>query len=173
MSSRTGDTFALYVRDALGLSTPTADAVPPLNAPVPRVHDVYVPETFGPAWDRWWTRAVESGGALTAPSQWPVGPPAQLRAAYDAWHPAPTSPGETTRRDRSRNDFGLALKEAVGQLTTELGHEPVFDLNLIEIPVRGQFWRRTARRTVLVSDELRSSRNVLAPLESVIRDLAQ
>ena len=169
VSSGSSDTFVLYVRDALGISTPTADAIPRLTPPVPRDHDSYVPETFGSAWDRWWTQSLTTGGG----GRPPVGVPEHMRAAYTLWRPDPTSPEQTRLRDTARQDGYLLLREIVDQLTVELGHEPVFNLRMIEIPVEGQFWRRVDKHTVLVSDELKASRNVIAPLESVLRELAQ
>lgn len=169
VSSRSGNTFALYTRDALGISTPTADSIPRLTPPVPRMHDAYVPETFGSAWDRWWTQSYDHGGG----GRPPVGLPEQMRAAYNQWSPNPASPRQSGARDDARAGFQVVLKEIVDQLTGELGHAPVFDVQLVQIPVEGQFWRRVDKRTALVSDELHASRNVLAPLESMLRELAQ
>ncbi|MCR3752298.1 hypothetical protein [Lentzea californiensis] len=163
VSSGNGDTFTLYVRDALGISTPTADSIPPLTPPVPRLHGVAVPETFGSAWDRWWAQSV-SGGAEAVPGRWPVGLPQQLRPAYDEW---------VTHKDHDRRaNFSEVLHEIVAQLTGELGHAPVFALDIVEVPVRGQFWRRLTTNSVMVSEELMASRNLIAPLESVLRELA-
>ncbi|MGI5499430.1 hypothetical protein [Lentzea sp. CA-135723] len=169
MSSGSADTFVLYVRDALGVSTPTADSIPPLTPDVERLHDVYVPETFGSGWDRWWTESLITGGG----GRPPVGVPEHLREAYRRWRPDHTSPEQTRSRDNARADMSDLLREIVEQLTTELGHAPVFSLKLVEIPVRGQFWRRVNTTTALVSDELRASRNLIAPLESVLRELAR
>lgn len=173
VSSGPGDTFALYVRDALGISTPTADAIPPLTPPVPRLHGVTVPETFGAEWDRWWRQSLVTGGAQHVPGRWPAGLPEELVGAHEQWEPDRRSPENTQRRDDARAAFSDLLREVVDQLTEELGHPPVFELDIIEIPVAGQFWRRLTTSKVLVSEELKSSRNVLAPLESVLRDLAQ
>ncbi|MEU0884864.1 hypothetical protein ABZ345_40260 [Lentzea sp. NPDC005914] len=173
VSSGPGDTFALYVRDALGVSTPTADAIPPLTPPVPRLHDVTLPETFGPEWDRWWAQSLVTGGAQHVPGRWPAGLPEELVDAHEHWEPDRRSAELTLQRDDARAAFSEVLHEIVGQLTEELGHPPVFDLDVIEIPVDGQFWRRLGTNKVLVSEQLKSSRNVLAPLESVLRDLAQ
>ncbi|MFJ8962041.1 hypothetical protein ACIRG5_21900 [Lentzea sp. NPDC102401] len=168
VSSGSGEVFALYVRDALGISTPTADAIPRLTPPVPRDHDAYVPETFGSAWDRWWTRSLTTLGS----GHPPVGVPEQMRADYTRWQPDWTSPEQRALRRHARTESYALLKEIVDQLTVELGRRPVFNLRMIEIPVEGQFWRRVDKHTALVSDELRISRNVLAPLESVLRELA-
>ncbi|NKE62474.1 hypothetical protein FXN61_39365 [Lentzea sp. PSKA42] len=173
VSSGPGDTFALYVRDALGISTPTADSIPPLTPPVPRVHDVELPETFGSAWDRWWAQSLVTGGAEDVPGRWPVGLPEHLRDAYGQWQPDRSSPEVTWQRDDAMAAFSASLNEVVDQLTEELGHAPLFELDVIEIPVQGQFWRRLGKNTVLVSEELKASRNVIAPLESVIRDLVE
>ncbi|MET9226082.1 hypothetical protein [Lentzea sp. NPDC003310] len=169
VSSGSGDAFVLYVRDAMGVSTPTADSIPPLTPPVERLHDVYVPETFGSGWDRWWTESLTTGGG----GRPPVGVPEHLREAYQRWRPDHTSPEQTRRRDAARRHSYELLTEIVDQLTTELGHPPRFSFTLVEIPVQGQFWRRVGTHTALVSDELRASRNLLAPLESVLRELAQ
>ncbi|SFR27465.1 hypothetical protein SAMN04488564_11164 [Lentzea waywayandensis] len=169
VSSGSGDTFVLYVRDALGISTPTADAIPRLTPPVPRDHDAYVPETFGSAWDRWWTQSLTTGGG----GHPPVGVPEQMRADHTRWLPDPTSPEQRALRHHARTDSYTLLKEIVDQLTVELGHEPVFNLRMIVIPVEGQFWKRVGKHTVLVSEALKISRNVIAPLESVLRELAR
>ena len=169
VSSGSADTFVLYVRDALGISTPTADSIPRLTPPVPRLRDVHVPETLGSAWDRWWAESLVTGGG----GRPPVGLPPGMREAHQRWRPDPVSPERTRLRDEARQGSYLLLREIVDQLAGELGHEPVFRLHMVELPVQGQFWRRVDKHTVLVSDELKASRNVLAPLESVIRDLAQ
>lgn len=168
VSSGDGDTFALYVRDALGISTPTADAIPRLTPPVPRVHDVYLPHTFGAAWDRWWTQSFTARGAQHVPSRWPVGLPGEVRAAYETWRPS--TPDVSPR---ARENLSQVLREVVAQHTGELGREPVFSLGLIAIPVEGLFWRRVGVDSVLLSEELMASPHLIAPLESVIRDLVQ
>ncbi|MFD4636627.1 hypothetical protein ACFWN2_04885 [Lentzea sp. NPDC058436] len=168
VSSGDGDTFALYVRDALGIRTPTADSIPRLTPPVPRVHDVYVPETFGSAWDRWWSQSYASRGAQHVPSRWPVGLPGEVRAAYEGWRPHIPDVAP-----RTRENFSAVLREVVTQLTEEIGREPVFSLSLIAIPVEGQFWRRVGSDSVLLSEELMASPHLIAPLESVIRDLVK
>ena len=173
VSSRDGGTFALYVRDALGVSTPTADAIPALTPPVPRLPGAAVPETFGAAWDRWWTRSLTNSGAEFVPLRWPVGTPAQLKPAFEAWRPDPTSPEESDRRDAARTVFHEVLVEVVAQLTGELGHPPRFTLDLTELPVQGKFWQRVGPQAVLISEELKGSRTVIAPLESLLRELAQ
>ncbi len=173
MSSGPGDTFALYVRDALGISTPTADAIPPLTPPVPRLPGVTLPGTFGPEWDRWWAQSLVAGGAQHVPGRWPAGLPKELVEAHEQWEPDRRSPENTQQRNDARVAFSKLLNEVVEQLTEELGHPPLFELDVIEIPVEGQFWRRLGKSKVLVSEELKSSRNVIAPLESVIRELAQ
>ncbi|WP_394619136.1 hypothetical protein JNUCC0626_08575 [Lentzea sp. JNUCC 0626] len=169
VSSGGADTFVLYVRDALGVSTPTADAIPPLYPPVDRLHDVYVPETFGSGWDRWWNESLITGGG----GRPPIGVPEHLHAAHRQWRPDFTSPEQSRLRDNARADMSEVLREIVEQLTTELGHPPVFNLKLVEIPVQGQFWRRVNTTTALVSDELKASRNLIAPLETVLRELAR
>ncbi|WP_330275808.1 hypothetical protein OG205_09125 [Lentzea sp. NBC_00516] len=164
VSSGRGDTFTLYVRDALGISTPTADSIPPLTPPVPRLPGVTLPDTFGAAWDRWWAQSV-SAGAEDVPGRWPVGLPQQLRPAYDEW---------VTHKDYDgRTNLSEVLQEIVAQLSGELGHVPVFDLEIVEVPVQGQFWRRLSTNSVMVSEELMASRNLIAPLESVLRELAR
>jgi len=169
-----GDTFALYVRDALGIDTPTATSIPPLTPAVPRV-DFDVPPSFGAEWDRWWVHTLGegrlSGGIDDLPGRWPTGLPAGLRGAYSDWHD-PRTPEATSRRDDARTNLGDSLRELVSELKEELGHEPVFTLEMIQIPVKGQFWRRLNTDTVLVSEELLLSRNIIAPLETVIRELA-
>jgi hypothetical protein len=65
------------------------------------------------------------------------------------------------------------LHELVTEPDQELGRRPIFKLDVIQIPVDGQFWLRLTRDRVLVSEELMLSRNLVAPLESVIRELAR
>ncbi|MEV6235812.1 hypothetical protein [Lentzea sp. NPDC051838] len=163
VSSGTGDTFTLYVRDALGVSTPTADSIPPLTPHVPRESTTTVD---GDEWDRWFAQSLMSTGSQNIPDRWPSGVTEELRDAHAAWRPTPAMP-------EGRQAFSELLNEIVDGLTTELGHTPLFALTLIEIPVQGGFWRRLNRDIVLVSEQLKYSRAVLAPLESVIRDLAQ
>ena len=85
----------------------------------------------------------------------------------------PTSPEAMRQADEARAVVNEALREVVGDLTRELGHEPVFHLHLVQIVAEGQVWRRVDADTVEVSGELMRSRNLIAPLESVIRDIAR
>jgi hypothetical protein len=85
-----------------------------------------------------------------------------------------TVSGETpNEHDDTRARFTAVLNEVVDDLTRELGREPVFALSLIQVTAAGPLWRRLNTGTVMVSEELMRSRNVIAPLESVIRDLAR
>jgi hypothetical protein len=167
ISSGDGGTFALFARDALGISTPTADSIPRLTPPVPPFAGALLPAEFGQDWDRWWKESSEIGYGRE-----PIGLPEELREAYSQWDD-PLNPDNTRRRDHLRVTFSDLLHELVTELEQELGRRPVFKLDIVEIPVEGQFWRRLKRDRVLVSQELMSSRNVLAPLESVLRELAQ
>lgn len=167
ISSGDGGTFALFVRDALGISTPTADSIPRLTPPVPRLTGVLVPPEFTPDWDRWWRDCTETGHGRE-----PIGISAPLREAYARWHD-PRAPEQIRRRHDLGRTFSTVLQELVTELEQELGHRPVFKLDVIQIPVEGQFWRRLTRDRVLVSEELMGSRNLIAPLESVIRELAR
>ena len=171
---RDGGTFALYVRDALGVATPTAAAIPPLTPAVARA-DLTVPPGFAADWDRWWVHSLGSGRtageAEHTPGRWPSGLPDRLRTAYADWQPVPGSPEARKARDGARTVFSQSLQELIADLKQELAREPVFTLELIFLPVEGQFWRRLDTHTVLVSVELLCSRNVIAPLESVIRDI--
>lgn len=168
ISNNDSHTFALYVRDALGIDTPTAASIPPLHPPVPR-SGLPVPHGFADAWDRWWEG---SHGTPRLPDLWPPSLPEELWIAYSQWRD-PTGPEATRIRDQVRRTFGQSIHELVTDLERELGHRPVFCLELVQIPVEGQYWRRLTKDTVLVSDGLMSSRNLIAPLESVIRELAR
>lgn len=168
ISSDDSHTFALYVRDAFGIETPTAASIPPLRPAVPR-SELTVPHGFADAWDRWWDRAH---GTPRLPDVWPPSLPKELFAAYSQWND-PTSPESRRIRDHVRRTFGPSINELVTDLEQELGHRLVFSLHLVQIPVAGQFWRRLTKDTVLVSDDLMCSPNLIAPLESVLRDLAQ
>jgi hypothetical protein len=163
ISSGDGGTFPLFVREALGISTPTADSIPRLVPPVTPVTGVLVPPEFTPDWDRWWRDTTETGYGRE-----PIGITVELREAYNRWRDR-----TNRRRGDRRTVFSNLVHEVVTEMEEELGHRPVFKLDVIEIPVEGQFWRRLARDMVLVSEELMASRNILAPLESVLRDLAQ
>ncbi len=112
-----------------------------------------------------------AGEAEHTPGRWPSGLPGRLRTAYADWQPVPGSPEARKARDGARTVFSQSLQELIADLKQELGREPVFTLELIFLPVEGQFWRRLNTHTVLVSVELLCSRNVIAPLESVIRDI--
>jgi hypothetical protein len=160
-------TFALFVRDALGISTPTADAVPRVTPPVTRLTGVLLPPEFAQDWDRWWHACTFTGHGRE-----PIGLPEELREAYTAWiHPR--SPRHAPVRREGGETFSTLLPDLMAEIEQELGHRPIFNLDLVQIPVEGQLWRRLARNRVLVSEELMGSRNVIAPLESVIRDLVQ
>ncbi|MFI6095185.1 hypothetical protein ACIA8G_06530 [Lentzea sp. NPDC051213] len=165
ISSGDGGTFALFVRDALGISTPAADSVPRLTPPVERLTGVLVPQEFPRDWDRWWLESCSGGHGRE-----PVGLPEQLREAYTRWQGFST-PEATRRRDELRGTFSNSLRELVIELEQELGHRPIFTLDVVQVPVEGQFWRRLTRDRVLVSEELMGSRYVIAPLESVVREL--
>ncbi|KJK43804.1 hypothetical protein UK23_31770 [Lentzea aerocolonigenes] len=156
--------FALYTRDALGISTPTADSIPRLTPPVPRLTGALIPPELVQDWDRWWRDCTETGFGRD-----PVGLPEGLRQAYTRW--SGLRPAEAGRS--SARTFSSLLHEVVTELELELGHRPAFKLEVIQIPVEGLFWRRLTRDRVLVSEELMGSRNIIAPLESVLRDLAQ
>ncbi|MGW4214545.1 hypothetical protein ACWEIJ_41620, partial [Lentzea sp. NPDC004789] len=58
-----GGTFPLFVREALGISTPTADAIPRLVPPVPRLTDLLYPPELVEDWDRWWRGCTSSGSS--------------------------------------------------------------------------------------------------------------
>lgn len=160
-------TFALFVRDALGISTPAADSVPPLTPPVPRFTGALIPPGIVEDWDRWWRDCTSTGHGRE-----PLGLPVELREAYRDWS-ASTSQQSTRWRNDFRTGFSSSIQEVVAGLEQELGRRLVFTLDVVEIPVEGQFWRRIERDRVLVSSQLMGSRNVIAPLESVIRDLVQ
>ncbi|HEX7308771.1 hypothetical protein [Lentzea sp.] len=162
-----GPVFPLFVRDALGIRTPVADAIPRLVPRVPRMSDVVHPPELVEDWDRWW-RGCTSAGSSRDPS----GLPGVLHEACTQWR-ALTAPDDGFRRDDLRRGFSDALHELMADLEQELGRRPVFELEVLQIPVEGQFWRRLGHAKVLASDELLASRNVIAPLESVIRDLAR
>ncbi|MET8758481.1 hypothetical protein [Lentzea sp. NPDC004782] len=162
-----GGTFPLFVREALGISTPTADAIPRLVPPVPRLTDVLCPPELVEDWDRWWRGCTSAGS-----SREPVGLPEILHEAYAEWG-AFTAPDNTCRRDDVRRGFSDSVQELMADLERELGHRPIFELEVLQIPVEGQFWQRLRRDKVLASEELLASRNVIAPLESVIRDLVR
>ena len=167
ISSGDDGTFALFARDALGISTPAADSVPRLTPQVPRLTGVTLPPEFPQDWDRWWRES-----SLRGVGREPIGLPDGLRDAYRRWVD-PTTPEATSARDRLSVTFSSSVREVVVELEQELGHRPIFKLEIVQVPVVGQFWRRLARDRVLISEELMGSRNVLAPLESVIRELAQ
>jgi hypothetical protein len=162
-----GGTFPLFVREALGISTPTADAIPRLVPPVPRLTDVQYPPELVEDWDRWWRGCTSTGS-----SREPVGLPEVLHEAYAEWG-AFAAHGNTWRRDDLRRGFSDSVQELMADLEQELGHRPIFELEVLQIPVEGQFWQRLRRDKVLASEELLASRNVIAPLESVIRDLVR
>jgi hypothetical protein len=161
-----GGTFPLFVRDALGISTPQADSVPRLVPPVPRLTEVELPG-IEHGWDRWWLESIS-----TVAVREPVGIPVWLREVYSRWRNL-LEPENARRRDHLRTTFSTVLNELLAEFEQELGRTPVFTLDIAQIPVEGQFWRRTTRDKVLASEELMGSRNVIAPLESVIRDLVR
>lgn len=175
VSSGGGGTFALYVRDALAISTPAADSIPPLTPPVPRATGIEVPPGFAQEWDHWWRENLGAGrvagGAEHVHARWPTGLPEQLRDAHAEW--AQSRREADSLRGDAMARFSELLNEVVGELEEELGRSPVFALDLIELPVEGEFWRRLGPGTVLISEQLKRSRNVIAPLESVLRDLAE
>lgn len=163
ISSGDGGTFPLFVRDALGISTPTADSIPRLTPAVPAVTGVLVPPEFTPDWDRWWRDTTENGWGRE-----PIGIGVELREAYTRW-----IGDDLNRRRGPAIFFSESIHEVVTDLERELGRRLIFTLEVLQLPVEGQFWRRITRDKVLASHELMGSRNLLAPLESVIRDLAQ
>ncbi|MDX3659480.1 hypothetical protein PV646_19425 [Streptomyces sp. ID05-26A] len=74
--------------------------------------------------------------------------------------------------DDTRARFDDSLREVLTGLEQELGREPVFALSLFQIPGEDEHWKRLKPGVVEISEGLMRSRNVLAPLESVIRELA-
>ncbi|MCX2950238.1 hypothetical protein [Lentzea sp. NEAU-D7] len=75
--------------------------------------------------------------------------------------------------DDTRARFDDSLREVLADLEQELGRTPVFALSLVQIPGEDQRWKRLKPDVVEVSEGLLRSRNLIAPLESVIRQLAQ
>ncbi|MFD9697928.1 hypothetical protein [Lentzea sp. NPDC059081] len=167
ISSGDGGTFPLFVRDALGIDTPAAGAVPPLVPPVPPYTETLIQPGIVEDWDRWWRDSVMMGFGRE-----PLGLPDELRAAYRRWLDA-AGPESLARRDQLRVSFTSWVQEVVADLEREQGYRPLFRLEVFQVPVEGQFWQRLTKDRVLVSEELMLSRNVIAPLESVIRDLAR
>ncbi|SDG69374.1 hypothetical protein SAMN05216553_110277 [Lentzea fradiae] len=160
-----GGTYALFVRDALGISGPAADAIPPLTPPVPRRKAAVSPPELAQDWGRWWRECTASG-----PGREPLGLPEGLRAAYREWG-AFTSPESSRRRDDVRRGFDDTIREVVRDLEQELGRQPVFRLEVLQAPVQGQFWLRLGDAKVFASEELLLSRHLAAPLDAVIRGL--
>ncbi|SER06663.1 hypothetical protein SAMN05216188_107268 [Lentzea xinjiangensis] len=91
---------------------------------------------------------------------------------YSTWSVQITSDVRNAYDD-TRARFDDALREVLVELRQELGHEPVFGLSLVQIPGDDPHWKQLKPDVVEVSEGLMRSRDVLAPLESVIRKLAQ
>lgn len=75
--------------------------------------------------------------------------------------------------DDTRARFDESLREVLTDLEQELGREPVFALSLFQVAGEGQHWKRLKPGLVEASEGLMRSRNVVAPLESAIRELTR
>ncbi|WP_147455197.1 hypothetical protein [Saccharothrix australiensis] len=169
--------FALYVRDALGITSPTADSIPPLEPAAPaRSH----PDPPGLAghWDDWWTRITGARPAAGHEAPAPAGPPEalddllpRLRRDHSRW--AAGLRAEQARTGQPHTRDVIPFHDLVDEVRRELGRDGLdFTLSIHEVPVAGPYWLRIGTDTVLASSDLLRSPDAVAPLRSVIRDLA-
>src|SRR4051812_27256326 len=169
--------FALYVRDALNVTSPTAGQVPPLDPAVP-VPDASASPEVEHQWGEWWAsitglRLAPGGSALT-----PVEPPIvledeirRLRPEYSKW--AWDLRENETRSGRPHTREIIPLQEVVESVKQELGRVYLdFALSIQEVPVKGRYWHRMATDTVMASSALLRSEEAITRLRPLIRELA-
>ena len=169
--------FALYVRDALNITSPTANSVPPLD---PAVTDREVSASPGVEiqWDEWWTSIT---GLRLAPGKnalVPIEPPTaledeirRLRPDYSQW--AADLRTKEAQAGQSHTRDIIPFREVVNQVQQELERDDLdFTLSIQEIPVEGQYWHRVATDTVMASSALLRSETAVTKLQALIRELA-
>jgi hypothetical protein len=169
--------FALYVRDALNITSPTAGEVPPLDPAVP-VPNISAPPEVERQWGEWWARITGPRLAPGGNSLIPVEHPAaledeiqRLRPEYSQW--AWDLRQQETRSGQPHTRDIIPVKEVVDAVQLELGQEYLgFALSIQEIPVKGRYWHRLARDTVMASSTLLRSEEAIPKLQTLIRELA-
>jgi hypothetical protein len=169
--------LALYARDTLNITSPTARSIPPLD-PAVRASDLPASPGVERQWDEWWSSIT---GLRLAPGKnalVPIEPPAawedeinRLRRGYSRWaadlRAAETQSGQPHTRDV------IPFLELVDHVRLDLGRDDLdFMLSIQEIPVAGRYWHRVNTDTVMASSSLLRSEEGFTKLRAIIRELA-
>lgn len=163
-----GDTkrlhYALYVRDALGL-TPVGDSVPPALAPaVDRYKDGTSPPIDGPRWLRWWNDLLDEV-QLDSPraqevveQRWSAPPALDEQARSWAFHRH-----EEWRRERHRRSFEVVSRIMEGDAVKALGRPPR-SVRLFTLMVNGPWSSVHSGSMLLMSADIRLDEKALHEL---------
>ncbi|GAA3534124.1 hypothetical protein GCM10022222_17000 [Amycolatopsis ultiminotia] len=178
---------ALYLRDVLALSVADGQLLPPVEPAVP----VRVPPAIDRAavqaqWPGWWNGLLEflRQRGESRPMRRRTGPAPGDGSAIDlaAQHFAPAAARHFTaaRRPvasafhRRQIVAGDRLGQLVRETEVELGRRArPFRLSVLEIPVAGHVWLRTAEQQLLVSSRFAEDVPALEhAMRALIRELA-
>ena len=175
----TGDPFviALYVRDRAGLHADSIE-VPPLKpavTPAPSTHQRMEQESAG--WAKWWTSLVDraisgEGAALGGDSEEEFSKRAEFshipfsepsRWLSDRTLEQIRRPSDQTRASRILVDAAVRkFEEAAGRTAN------AFALDLVILPVQGNWWYQATPTLVFLSQDLRSDRTRFLELLSPV-----
>ncbi|MEO6082292.1 MAG: hypothetical protein ABIQ18_04225 [Umezawaea sp.] len=169
--------LALYVRDALNITTQAAGSIPPLDPAVP-ASDLPAPPGVERLWDEWWTSITDLRLAPGKDKLAPIELPAaweeeihRLRLEYSRW--AADLRAAEARSGQPHTREVIPFLELVDHVRLELGRDNLdFMLSIQEIPVAGRYWQRVNTDTVMASSALLRSEEGATKLRAVILELA-
>lgn len=157
---------ALFLRDVLALSVADGQLLPPVEPAVP----VHVPPALDRAavqaqWEPWWNGLLtflrERGSGRTRRKSPAPGDGSAIDLAAQHFAPAAAEHFAAARRPVSSGFHRrqILASERMGRLVreteVELGRRArPFRLTVLEIPVAGRVWLRTAEHQLLVSSRL-------------------
>ena len=176
---------ALYLRDVLALSVEDGQLLPPVEPAVP----VRVPPAIDRAavqaqWAPWWNGLLSflrDGGSVRTRRGWPVpGDGSAIDLAARHFGPSAARHFAAARRPVSSGFHrrqilaGEQLGRLVRETEVELGRRArPFRLSVLEIPVAGRVWVRTAEEQLLVSSRLAGDVSVVErAMRGLIREIA-
>ncbi|MFD2471350.1 hypothetical protein [Amycolatopsis silviterrae] len=173
---------ALFLRDVLALSIADGQLLPPVEPAVP----VHVPPALDRAavqtqWEPWWNGLLTNLGERRIRRKSPApGDGSAIDLAAQHFAPAAAEHFAAARRPVSSGFHrrqllaGERLGRLVRETEVELGRRArPFRLSVLEIPVAGRVWLRTAEHQLLVSSQLAADVPALDPaMRSLIRELA-
>jgi hypothetical protein len=174
---------ALFLRDTLALSV-TDDPYPPTDPWVPVLPAGDVDrQAVAAEWLEWFNgildgAPLDSHDGRDPDSDWVARWPAVCKALRTFIDPIQQWDGQLLRRDqrrgRHRDTSQLWVVDLVNDVGTELDRQPrPFALDIVELPVRGQFWMRRGHSQVLASPALIDNTAAFSwALRPLIKELA-